>query len=331
MLRVVAQARLLRAAILISACGFACALAVSPASAARQAVIASLSPNDAFYSELAWPATSIQLPQAWALTTGSPSVTIAILDTGVTPVPDLRGALVPGYNFVADNTDTLDDNGHGTEVASIAAARIDNHIGIAGVCGRCSIMPVKVLDANGNGSPETIAEGVTWAAAHGANIINLSVYSNEDSPVLDAAIAAATAQGVTVVIAAGNSGSSNPAAGGYPAAASPSAIRVAGLNAHNNLFGWSNRGSSVDIAAPGAASAAMDQGTFFLGLQGTSVAAPVVAGVAGLMLSENSSLTPADVKSLIDSTGTPLPGLDVSSGRRINAYAALLGSLSQQS
>jgi subtilisin family serine protease len=322
-----AATRSLRATALALTTGVACLLAASPALGAGKTSTVSLLPNDALFSEFAWPAKAIDLPHAWALTLGSPKVTIAILDTGVTPVPDLAGALVPGYNFVANDTDTLDDNGHGTEVASIAAARVNNHFGIAGVCGRCSIMPVKVLDANGNGNPETIAEGVNWAAAHGAQIINLSVYSNDDSPVLDAAIAAATAQGVTVVIAAGNSGSSNPAQGGYPAASSPDAITVAGTTAASSLFGWSNRGSSVDVAAPGAASAAMTNRTFFLGLQGTSVASPIVAGIAGLMLSENGTLAPAAVKSLIESTGTPLAGLDVASGRQVDAYRALLGAL----
>lgn len=323
MLHLASAARCLRAAALTLSCGLGCVLAASPALGARQSSAVSLLPNDALFSQFAWPAKAIDLPRAWALTLGSPKVTIAILDTGVTPVPDLAGALVPGYNFVAGNTDTLDDNGHGTEVASIAAARVNNHIGIAGVCGRCSIMPVKVLDSSGNGSPSTIADGVSWAVAHGAQIVNLSVDANEDSPVLDAAIAAASAQGVTVVIAAGNSGSSGAS---YPAASSPDAIRVAGTNAQNNLFGWSNRGASVDVAAPGAASAAMTNRTFFLGLQGTSVASPFVAGVAGLMLSKNGALSPAAVKSLIESTGTPL-GLDVSSGREVNAYRALTGAM----
>ncbi len=322
----VPAARAMRAALMLLACALAGSLAVSPARAAGRASVLNLSPNDTFYSALQWPATSIGLPAAWALTLGSPSVTIAVLDTGVTPVPDLAGALVPGYNFVGGNTNTADDNGHGTEVASIAAARTNNKLGIAGACGRCSIMPVKVLDANGVGSPATIALGVAWAVAHGAKIINLSFYSGQDSPVLDTAIAAAIAQGVTVVIAAGNSGASDPGAAGYPAAASPDAIRVAGLDARNALYGWSNRGSSVDIAAPGDAAAAMTHGTFFLGLQGTSVAAPVVAGVAGLMLSANPTLGPAAVKSLIDSTGTRVPGLDVASGRRLNAFAALMAA-----
>jgi subtilisin family serine protease len=322
----VPAARAARAALMLLACAFAGWLVVAPARAAGHASSIGLAPNDTFYPELMWPATSIGLPRAWALTLGKPSVTIAVLDTGVTPIPDLKGALVPGYNFVSGNTNTIDDNGHGTEVASIAAARTNNKIGIAGVCGRCSIMPVKVLDAKGVGSPATIALGVTWAVAHGAQIINLSMDSSQDNPVIDAAIAGAVAQGVTVVIAAGNAGSSDSAGTGYLGAGSADAIRVAGLTVGNTLFGWSNRGSAVDIAAPGMAAAAMSHGSFFLGLQGTSVAAPMVAGVAGLMLSSNPTMAPAMVKSLIESTGTPVAGLDVATGRRLNAFAAVLAA-----
>jgi subtilisin family serine protease len=209
-------------------------------------------------------------------------------------------------------------------VASIAAARTNNGVGIAGVCGRCSIMPVKVLDASGAGSSSTVAAGIGWAAAHGARIINLSAATPTDDPVLDAAIASATAGGATVVLAAGNQGSTDPAAGGYPAASSPAAIRVAGIDANGALFPWSNHGSWVDIAAPGSLAAAAANGQYYLGVQGTSVAAPFVAGVAGLLLSRDPSLAPAAVKALIVANGQPVAGLDVASGRKVDAYASLL-------
>jgi subtilisin family serine protease len=307
----------------LAACGL---LAAAPALAATRATVQTLVPNDPAYASFSWPAMNTDLPAAWNVTLGSPSITIAVVDTGVSAVPDLAGALVPGYNFVGNNTDTTDDNGHGTEVASIAAARANNGIGIAGACPRCSIMPVKVLDANASGSPEVVAEGVSWAAAHGAQIINLSVYSTGDSPALDAAIAAAVAQGIVVVVAAGNAGSSDPTLGGYPAASSPDAIRVAGVNEGEALYSWSNRGSWVDIAAPGAAAAATSGGSYSLGVEGTSVAAPLVSGIVGLMLSYKSSLSPAAVKAIIEASGAPVAGLQVASGRSIDAYAALLGA-----
>jgi subtilisin family serine protease len=311
-------------AVLMAALG----LAASPAGRPSGLLRAALVPNDTFFSGLTWPAKSADLMRAWDLTMGTSSVTIAVLDTGVSPVPDLAGALVPGHDFIRGGNDTTDDNGHGTQVASVAAARTGNGMGIAGACGRCSIMPVKVLDANGVGNSTTVAQGIDWAVAHGANVINLSMATTGNEQVLTTAISAAVARGVTVVIAAGNSGSDNPSAGGYPAAGSADAIRVGAIAQNNTLYSWSNRGSWVDIAAPGSAEAATAQGTYFLGVNGTSVAAPFVSGVVGLLLSENPSLTPAAVKALLEATGKPVAGLDVASGKRLDAYAALVGAAS---
>ncbi len=313
-------------AVLMAALGLAAVPAGDRDATQRGLLRAAFTPNDTFFGGLSWPAKSADLMRAWDVTMGTSSVTIAVLDTGVSPVPDLAGALVPGYDFVHGDTDTNDDNGHGTQVASVAAARTSNAIGVAGACGRCSIMPVKVLDANGVGKPSTVAQGINWAVAHGASVINLSMSTTSDDPVLTTAIAAAVANGVTVVIAAGNGGSSNPTSGGYPAADSSGAIRVGAIAKNNALYSWSNRGSWVDIAAPGSAGAATAQGSYFLGVNGTSIAAPVVSGTVGLLLSENPSLTPAAVKALLQATGHPVAGLDVASGKRLDAYAALVGA-----
>ena len=304
------------------------ALGLAAAPAGRQSGLlqTAFTPNDTFFGGFSWPAKNADLMRAWDVTMGTPSVTIAILDTGVTPVPDLAGSLVPGYDFVHGDSNTSDDNGHGTQVASVAAARTSNALGVAGACGRCSIMPVKVLDANGVGSASTVAQGIGWAVAHGANVINLSMSTTDAEPVLSNAIDAAIARGVSVVIAAGNGGSSDPAAGGYPAAASSGAIRVGAIAKNNTLYSWSNRGSWVDIAAPGSAGAATSQGNYFLGVNGTSIAAPVVSGVVGLLLAENPSMTPADIKALLQATGQPVSGLNVASGKRLDAYAALVGA-----
>ena len=301
--------------------------AVVPADAV---VHAALMPNDTLFGQLLWPAKSANLPAAWDMTRGDPSITIAVVDTGVSAVPDLAGALVPGYDFVNRDTDASDDNGHGTIVASIAAARIDNGIGIAGVCGRCSIMPIKVLDADGSGLSSTTAKGIGWAAAHGARIINLSASVLTEDPVLDAAIASVVAGGAVVVLAAGNGGSSDPGRGGeaahagYPAATSPAAIRVAAVDANGALYPWSNHGAWVDVAAPGRVAIAEADGGAYVYEEGTSVAAPIVAGIAGLLLSRFPDLSPYDVKSLISSNGTAASGLDVASGRRVDAHASLI-------
>ena len=293
------------------------------AQAASPRLQAVLAPNDAYFPVWSWPAQETGLQQAWDATLGDPSIAIAILDTGVSPVADLQGALLPGVDLVNGDDDASDDNGHGTQVASVAAARINNGVGIAGVCGRCSILPVKVLAADGSGSSATVARGIAWAVDHGARVVNLSAAGPSDDPTLDAAIADAVARGVVVVLAAGNAGSSDPAAGGYPAAAAATAIRVGGVDRFGALYGWSNRGTWVDVAAPGALATALPDGTFALGAQGTSLAAPVVAGIAGLLLSYRPTLAPDAVKTLVTTTGTATSGLDVGSGRVVDAAAAL--------
>ncbi|HKI92220.1 MAG TPA: S8 family serine peptidase [Gaiellaceae bacterium] len=284
-------------------------------------VHAAFVPADPFYSVARTPARVSGLEQAWNVTLGNPSITIAVVDTGVDPIPDLASALVPGHDFLGG--DTTDPNGHGTEVASVAAARIDNGLGIAGACGLCSVMPVRVLDAQGQGLTSTVAEGITWAADHGARIINLSLAGTKDDPVLDAAIAYATDHGAVVVIAAGNFGTSTPA---YPAAGAPEAIRVAASDPAGSLFSWSDHGSWVDIAAPGNPSVLLSTGGVSSTVLGTSLSAPLVAGVAGLLLSWQPTLDPAAVKDALLRGGAPTPGLDVTSGRRLDAFGAFVAA-----
>ena len=303
------------------------ASASGPASSAGSGrVHTALVPGDPYFAGWSWPATTSKLDAAWNVTLGSPTVTIAVVDTGVTPLGDLARALVPGVDLVDDSGNTADTNGHGTAVASVIAARTDNGIGIAGVCGGCTIMPVRVFDASGSASTATVAAGITWAVDHGADVVNLSLSGSRDSPVLDEAITYATGHEVTVVVAAGNGGSSDAVHDGYPAASSPTALRVAGVDRNGALFSWSNHGSWVDIAAPGSVAALLANGTVSLGVQGTSMAAPYVSGTVGLMLSVNSTLSPADVKRILLATGTATAGLDVSSGSRLDAYAALVGA-----
>jgi subtilisin family serine protease len=230
-------------------------------------------------------------------------ILVAVVDTGGPS----------GWNTLTRSIGSADDNGHGTFTASV----------VRSICSTCTIMSVKVLGASGEGNTTDAASGVRWAVRHRARIINLSLSSPTDDPDLDAAIADAVKHGVTVVIAAGNGGTADPArskasdGGGFPAAASSSAIRVGAVTAQGRLYPWSNRGPWVDTAAPGSLTV---MGASELG---TSVSAPYVAGIAGLLLTRNPRLTPAKVKALIDSNGVTLDLLDVASGGRVNAAASL--------
>ena len=263
--------------------------------------------------------SQINAPTAWSSTTGSASVVIAIIDTGVDSAhPDLASKMVAGWNVYNNNSDTSDVYGHGTEVAGTAAAATDNGIGVAGVCWQCLIMPVRISDTKGLATYSNMASGISWAASHGARVANLSYEASTSSTVTQAAQGFVNAGGV-VTIAAGNEGTfiSSPD--------NPSALTVGGLTTSNTLYSWSNYGNIVDLVAPGCVYTTLSSGGYGAAC-GTSFAAPTVAGVAGLMFSANPSLTPASVMSMLKQSATDLgaPGWDTTFGwGDVNASGAV--------
>lgn len=227
-----------------------------------------------------WGATLTGAPIAWAVTKGSPSTVVAVLDTGVDPSqPDLQGALLPGYDFVDDDADPSDDQGHGTAVAGVVAARAGNGLGGAGFCPGCSVLPVRVADSGGRASEADVAAGIVWAADRGARVLNLSLGGSYGATVADA-VAYAVRKGALVVAAAGNNGNSTPF---YPAA-SPGALGVTATQPDDRLYSWSSYGSWVAVAAPGCALTTMRAGLYG-DFCGTSAATPAVSGLAGLAIS----------------------------------------------
>jgi hypothetical protein len=238
-------------------------------------------PNDTLWQEQ-WGPRRVRAPRAWDATRGSSSVVVAVVDTGVAyGHPDLQGLFVPGFDFVNNDADPRDDHGHGTAVAGVIAARTQNHEGQAGMCWKCSVMPVKVLDRNGSGPTSTIAAGIVWAVNHGARVINLSLGGAGTTQVLQDAVVFAASKGVVVVAAAGNSGSSTKF---YPAAYAD-ALSVAATTSSDNLYDWSNRGLDwVQVAAPGC-NVAPVRGGGYGDFCGTSSATPIVSGIAALALS----------------------------------------------
>ncbi len=288
------------------------------ASAGREPLVEALDtiPDDALWPQQ-WGLQLTGFPEAWSRTRGSSRVIVAVLDTGADQSqPELRGAFVPGYDFVNGDADPTDDEGHGTSVAGIIAARGNNHTGGAGVCWNCSVMPVKVLDAQGSGNDSVIAAGIVWAADHGARVINLSLGGPGVSQELRDAIAYAVGKSAVVVAAAGNSATSDRF---YPAA-DPAAISVAATTAADRRYAWSNFGSWVLVAAPGCnvAPARGGRDEFFCG---TSSAAPLVSGLAALALSTNPTATPTDIAQALERAAVPVSGV-VQYGR-INAPRTL--------
>ncbi len=277
-------------------------------------------PNDSNW-DLSWPQARVKMPLAWDLATGSKRVIIAVVDSGINPnVKDLRGNLVPGRDFISGGYTKIDRDGHGTLVASIIAARGNNGSGIAGYCWTCKVMPVRVGDGTVFDSGAA-AQGIRWAADNGARVISLSFSEDAGSlpdPRVAAAVAYAAAKGALVLASAGNTYNS---AYTFPAA-DPGAYAVAGTDRFDRLMPWSTRGSWIHLAAPGCQLALSKYGGAIRPC-GTSVAAPAVAGIAGLMLSVNPSLSPEQIVSLLEKTAVPVAGIG---GGRVNAYGALLAA-----
>ncbi|MGL5033971.1 MAG: S8 family peptidase, partial [Microcystaceae cyanobacterium] len=249
-------------------------------------------PNDPDYSKQ-WNFRSIGVEKAWDETKGE-GVTVAVIDTGVSRVPDLRDTeFVEGYNFVEDNSDTSDKNGHGTHVAGTIAQSTNNNYGVAGIAYKAKIMPLKVLSDNGGGTVADIAEAIEFAADHGATVINLSLGGGGESKTLKDAIDYAYGKGAVIVAAAGNE---NRNSASYPGRY-PKVISVSALNATGQKAPYSNFGAGVDISAPGGSEEGKDgkilQETLdptsgkavLVGFQGTSMAAPHVAGTVALIQS----------------------------------------------
>jgi subtilisin family serine protease len=317
-------------------------------------------PNDPFlatsgtwgqpYPDL-WGLSAINAPAAWDSTQGD-GVVVAVVDTGVDYThPDLAANVwtnpneidrnfldddgngfvddIRGWNFVFNNNDPSDHDGHGTHVAGTIAAVGDNGIGIAGVAWHSHVMAVKGLDDFGSGFDFTLAPAIMYAASNGADIINASWGGPESSQSIEEAIQFATGLGTVFVAAAGNS--SQDAMNFFPAS-SPEAITVAASDPFGNFAFFSNFGSKIDVTAPGVDILSLQAaGTFlafpvidgYIRLDGTSMAAPHVSGVAALALSQNPAFTTEQVRQLIRSSATPV-AFDTRFGYgKLNAAAAV--------
>src|SRR3954454_2380898 len=286
------------------------------------------------------PGSILNLPGAWALSRGA-GITVAVVDTGTKiDHPDLGPDIwtnfkeVPGNGVDDDHNGFVDDvhgvdvttkaqgqdltdgNGHGTHVAGIIAAAANGR-GVVRIAPRVKIMTVRALGANGTGTTGAVADGVRYAAANGARIINLSLGSDQPDPQLDAAIAAAAAANVLVVVAAGNESRDLDSTPAYPASTpAPNMVGVAATTPDDgrSIAAFSNFGRvTVPLAAPGEdiLSTAKDGG--YILESGTSMASPMVAGVAALMAAANPRLGAADLRGLLMQTAIRSP-LRVSAG-----------------
>jgi subtilisin family serine protease len=275
---------------------------------------------------LAWPYLDLlRLPRAWDVTAGSGQV-IAVLDTGVNAShEDLAGRLVPGWDAVNEDADASDDQWHGTAVAGTAAAIGNNGLGSVGAAHGAKVMPVKVLDASGSGYDSDVAQGITWAADHGADVINISLGGPDASPVLRTAIQGAIAKGSVVVASAGNEGTEVP---NYPAAYAPELPGLLSVGATDDggaVTDFSSWGDTVTVAAPGYEIVVPFNGGGYLYASGTSFSAPLVSGIAALLTARG--VAPAQVESSLVSTARDAGprGRDPYYGAGVVDAAAALG------
>jgi len=318
-------------------------------------------PNDAFFGDL-WgmhntgqsggtPGADIKAPEAWDHTTGSSGVLVAVIDTGVDyNHPDLADNIwtnpgeipgdgidndgngyvddVHGINAITAGGDPVDDNGHGTHVSGTIGARGNNSIGVAGVCWTVKIMPLKFLNASGNGLTDDAITCIEYAIAKGATILSSSWGGGGYSQALRDAIEAAKNAGILFVAAAGNWGTNNDGSPIFPASYDNENIIAVAATDHNDaLASFSCYGATtVDVAAPGVdILSTIPEGAYDYD-SGTSMAAPHVSGLAALLKAYRPSGTWSEIKSRILAGVDNITGLNglIMTGGRVNALNSLL-------
>ena len=286
----------------------------------------SFTPNDPSYGSQ-WFLPKIQAPIAWDSTAGE-NITVAVLDTGVQgDHPDLVGNLVPGWNAASNTSDTSPVMWHGTSVAGVVAASANNSTGVASVAWKANIMPIRVSDtSDGVAQFSSLANGILWAADHGADVVNMSYDVSIAAYLLNDAAQYFRGKGGVVVIAAGNSNTD----GGY--SDNPYMITVAATDSNDNKASFSNYGNNVDISAPGVSIYTTYINSGYANTSGTSFSSPATAGVVALIMAANPYLTPDEVEAVLEqSADDPIAGTDWSpyfGWGRVNAAAAV--QLAQQ-
>lgn len=306
-------------------------ISVNPTQQMKTAEVTSPRVSDSFYPEQ-WGLSKAEVQKAWGLGATGAGITIATIDTGVdVNHPDLKNNLVEGYNAITGKTGlsaVQDNNGHGTHVAGIAAAALNGE-GIVGVAYQAKIMPIKAMDRSGEGTDDIIADGIIWAANHGAQIINLSLGANEETDILKDAIQYAQRKGALLIAAAGNiaEGASGVASITFPAA-DPDVLAVTATDSADKLAFFSLTGPQAGLAAPGIniVSDYWQNRSGYATTEGTSMASPFVAGVAALVWGLHPELTAEQVKVLLENSALDLgnSGRDKNFGfGRVDAYWAV--------
>lgn len=287
------------------------------------------SPNDPMFAEQYAHKVSNSLA-GWKISQGSPKVTIAIVDTGVDlKHPDLAAKIIPGRDIVDNDDQAMDGHGHGTHCAGIAAAITNNQVGVAGFAPNVQIMPVRVLDDRGSGTSADVANGIIWAADHGAQVISMSLGGSGNPKVKSDAVQYALDHDSVLVAAMGNRGDGSQT---FPAA-QEGVISVGATDSADKRASFSQYGTWIDISAPGVDILSTFPGYSnnmnrkdYGSISGTSMATPAVAGVVALIRSVFPEMNREQVRAQLiqgtDDLGEP--GYDIYYGYgRINVAKAL--------
>ncbi|MEC8424931.1 MAG: S8 family serine peptidase, partial [Myxococcota bacterium] len=303
-------------------------------------------PDDPMWKQQ-WNMRRVGVKAGWRAGGGT-GVTVAVIDTGVSAVPDLDASnLLPGISVVPGQPSAEDGNGHGTHVAGTIAQATNNGLGVVGVAPGAALLPVKALTAEGSGQSPWIAAAIDEAADNGADIINLSL-GGRYSAVIANAVKKAQDRGVLIIAAAGNTGREGVS---YPAAL-PGVVGVSAVGPDDGLAHYSSWGDGVDIAAPGGDTRRQNGGILqdtiasdghaFKAFQGTSMAAPHVAGAAAVLWRPAGGDIDAVLDSLLDGAEDlgasgldpqyghgrlSIPGSLRALGRRYNAALFGIGGL----
>jgi PGF-pre-PGF domain-containing protein len=282
--------------------------------------IDSYSPNDPSYYKQ-WNMRNTNVDDAWDVTKGNKSTIVAVIDTGVDyNHPDLVDACITnGYDYVENDEDPMDENGHGTHCAGIVAATQDNNKGVSGVA-QVSILPIRVLDSDGSGYTSDVANGIYYATDHGADIISMSLGSESSISYLENACNYARSKGVILVAASGNDYSTSFI--NWPAAYD-SVIAVGATESDNDICPFSNRNDKLSVVAPGNSIYSTYYSDNYDYLNGTSMATPLVAGTFALFEDMYPEMSVNDAQYFMEYTAIDLgsSGFDSTFGHGlINAY-----------
>ena len=313
-----------------------------------------LSSGDHWTDQVGWGLKAIEANNTWEISTGSRDVIVAIIDTGVdNNHPDLSNNIwinpaeianngidddengfiddISGWDFVNDDNDPYDDHVHGTHMAGIIGAELNNY-GLVGVAPTITIMPIKAVDASGIEYEDLVAKGIDYAVSNGAHVLSISLGFRSQGSILQQSIENAWNEGLVIVAAAGNEGLEME----YYPAAHPDVIAVGSFDVYFQIGIESNYGDHLEILAPGVninSTIPTSFDTPFLAWTGTSMATAFVSGTVALMLSVNTNLTNTEVREILHTT-TKEDNIDfdIKSGYgMLDTYGAVLAANNTES